>query len=427
MKLHSRRHLFSAYGLEIEYMIVDRRTLEVRPIADRFLRRRAGLGDQDLFPSEVDAGPMGWSNELVLHVAELKAAQPTERIADLVVPFQEEVAAAHRLLEAQDAMLLPSAMHPWMDPLAEMRLWPHDGQEFYSAFHRIFDCRGHGWANLQSVHLNLPFAGDDEFARLHAAVRLVLPMLPALAASSPFVEGRIAGALDFRLEVYRANCRRIPSVTGSVIPEPVYSEAEYRETILERMYREIAPFDPEGTLQHEWLNARGAIARFERSAIEIRVLDSQESPRSDLAICALVAGVLQRLVREEWTPLAQQKLATTDLLDGLLQRAVRDAEAAVVGEPEYLAHFGFRGGASITAHDFWTAMIDNLGGWDGELAPWRAPLEAWRNEGPLARRLLRAAGPRPSREDLERLYRRLAECLAAGEVFESADLLVNGR
>ncbi len=30
-------HLFEAFGVELEYMIVDRRTLAVRPIADRLL------------------------------------------------------------------------------------------------------------------------------------------------------------------------------------------------------------------------------------------------------------------------------------------------------------------------------------------------------------------------------------------------------
>ncbi|HAL85576.1 MAG TPA: hypothetical protein DCM31_01010, partial [Deferribacteraceae bacterium] len=37
------------------------------------------------------------------------------------------------------------------------------------------------------------------------------------------------------------------------------------------MYRDIAPYDPECILQEEWLNSRGAIARFDRKAIEIRL------------------------------------------------------------------------------------------------------------------------------------------------------------
>src|SRR5690606_12908976 len=114
---------------------------------------------------------------------------------------------------------------------------PHDFNEVYRAFDRIFDCRGHGWGNLQSMHINLPFADDEEFGRLHAAVRLVLPLLPGLAASSPLVENRRTGSMDNRLEFYRHNCARIPSVTGHVIPEPVFGIEEYRDQVLGRIYR----------------------------------------------------------------------------------------------------------------------------------------------------------------------------------------------
>src|SRR5690606_3311880 len=92
--------------------------------------------------------------------------------------------------------LMPSAMHPWMDPLTQTRLWPHENSPVYEAFNRIFGCQGHGWSNLQSMHINLPFEGDEEFGRLHAGIRLILPILPALAASSPFVEGRATGLMD---------------------------------------------------------------------------------------------------------------------------------------------------------------------------------------------------------------------------------------
>ena len=64
--------------------------------------------------------------------------------------------------------------------------------------------------------------------------------MPAIAASSPVLEGRVTGVLDNRLNVYRRICARIPSVTGRVIPETVRSEAEYREQILAPMYGAFA-------------------------------------------------------------------------------------------------------------------------------------------------------------------------------------------
>ena len=96
---------------------------------------------------------------------------------------------------------MPTAAHPFMDPMKETKIWPHENNEVYAIYNKIFDCRGHGWSNLQSTHLNLPFYDDEEFAKLHAAVRLVLPILPALCASSPILDGKLTGCTGYALEI----------------------------------------------------------------------------------------------------------------------------------------------------------------------------------------------------------------------------------
>ena len=48
------------------------------------------------------------------------------------------------------------------------------------------------------------------------------------------------------------------------------SHAAYERDILQRIYSDLEPLDPEGVLRHEWVNARGAIARFDRGTVEIR-------------------------------------------------------------------------------------------------------------------------------------------------------------
>ena len=291
-----RLGLFQACGVELEYMIVDRATLDVRPIADELFRDAAGGSE---YVGEFASGDVSWSNELVAHVVELKTTEPAKSLAPLADAFQAQVRRINELLAPHGARLMPGGMHPWMDPDRETKLWPHDSSEIYESFHRIFGCGGHGWSNLQSVHLNLPFADDAEFGRLHAAIRVLLPILPVLAASSPIVDGRVTGVLDARLDAYRENSRRIPSITGHVVPEAVFTEADYRDSILARLYSDIAPHDPQAILQHEWLNARGAIARFERNTIEVRVLDVQECPAADVAICGLATAALRRLSRSD--------------------------------------------------------------------------------------------------------------------------------
>ncbi|MEJ2491706.1 MAG: glutamate-cysteine ligase family protein, partial [Desulfuromonadales bacterium] len=294
--------LFDGFGIELEYMIVDRDTLAVLPIADRLLQSPTGE-----IVNEVEHGALCWSNELVLHVIELKTRGPAASLAGLAEEFTRQIGTINQLLVPFNGMLMPGAMHPWMEPDRDTCLWPHGDRSIYAAYDRIFGCRGHGWSNLQSAHLNLPFANDAEFGRLHAAVRLLLPLLPAIAAASPVVNGRLTGLLDNRIEAYRLNQARIPSITGQVIPEAVFSRAAYQETILARLYQDIAPHDSDRILQEEWLNSRGAIARFDRNAIEIRLLDVQESPYADLAIIQLVVAVLRELVTEAQASYAEQK------------------------------------------------------------------------------------------------------------------------
>lgn len=409
-----RLRLFQAVGVELEYMIVDAQSLDVRPIADELLRDAAGGSE---YVGEVQAGEVSWSNELVAHVVELKTTDPATSLTPLAGAFQSQVRRINELLAPHGARLMPGGMHPWMDPFTETRLWPHDCNEIYEAFNKIFDCRGHGWSNLQSVHLNLPFGDDEEFGRLHAAIRLVLPILPALAASSPFVDGRRSDTLDTRLEVYRTNSRRIPAITGQVVPEAVFSEAAYRQTILEMLYAAIAPHDPEGVLQEEWLNARGAIARFMRNTIEIRVLDIQECPAADLAICGLTAGTLRALVEERFCSLAEQQRWPAERLAEILLAAIRAGEQAVVNDREFLRLFGMAA-TSATLAELWRHIDESAANRPGRTVATDRALHVILAEGPLARRIVRSTGPSPTRDAIKNVYARLCECLERGEAFQ---------
>ena len=407
-------HAFGGYGLELEYMIVDRHTLAVRPVANHLLERL----DAVVSP---DGTRISWSNELVAHVVELKNEQPTPRFELLVPGFEAEIARANETLAAEGACLMPSGMHPWMDPASETEVWPHDEAGIYGAYERIFNCRTHGWANVQSMHLNLPFANDREFGRLHAAVRLLLPILPALSASSPFCEGRRTRALDHRMVVYRSNADPLTTIAGDIVPEPVTTRAEYEERILKPMYEEIAPHDPRRILQHEWLNSRGAIARFERNAIEIRVMDVQECPMADVAIAAAVTSVLQSVwEREARLPQSRNSLDSA-VLTSILDACVRDADRAAVGEPSYLSMLGYPG-RPCTAGDLWRHLVMDCPPDSPVHSPaFRDAIDVILDAGPLARRLARAVGREVAPERLREVYRELCRCLQSGRMFVPED------
>jgi glutamate---cysteine ligase / carboxylate-amine ligase len=402
--------LFSAFGIEVEYMLVDAETLDVAPAADRLLEAVAG----ELTDEHVN-GDVAWNNELALHVIEFKCNGPRPSLAGLGEAFAANVALANAQLEREGLRLMPTAMHPWMDP-GTVELWPHGTRIIYETFDRIFSCRGHGWANLQSMQINLPFSGDEEFARLHAAIRFLLPILPGLAASSPIVDGERNGILDNRLVVYRGNCARIPSITGAVVPEPMGSIGEYQERLLDPIYRDLAPHDPEGVLRNEWVNARGAIARFDRMAIEIRVLDVQETPIMDVAFAALIVEVLKLLCAEQWTDRAGLDRWSTAQLGKLLTLTERQAEHAGLADKRYLAALGFRGSAT-ELKGLWEHLIETVsarGLLDVETG---RRLEHYLRHGSLATRIGKAVGLLPGPAELKRTYEQLCEALAASAPF----------
>ena len=405
--------LFAAYGIEIEYMIVDRGNMNILPITDKLLHHVAGE-----YLNEVEHGDIAWSNELVLHVVELKTNGPASSLRAVPDQFQKNLKHIQDILDNMNACLMPTAMHPWMNPYRETQLWPHGQRDIYNAFNAIFNCEGHGWSNLQSMHINLPFANDDEFALLHGAIRVLLPVLPAMAASSPIVEGHYTRMMDTRLETYRLNSIKIPSITGKVIPEPVTTKKEYQQQILDPMYKDIAPFDPDYILQDEWLNARGAIARFDRNAIEIRVLDTQETPAADLAIASLIIETTKKLTEHIWSNSKLQNSVNTDKLATILRDVIINAEQSVIEDRDYLRLFKFPDKKCI-AQELWQYLHESI-----ELDNKNYP-ESCNNiisfilkNGPLARRIINATGKDVKRPALEETYRNLSNSLIENTLFE---------
>ncbi|MCB9636864.1 MAG: glutamate--cysteine ligase, partial [Sandaracinus sp.] len=259
-------HLFEGFGVEIEWTIVDTATLLPTPLAHVLLGE--GRADRAF---ERPRGLARWAGELVRHQVEV-AAQ-TKKLEGLGDFFEAEAAAMNDALAPHGACLLGGGLHPLFDP-TRAQLWPIDASRTLRAWDAVFGCRGHAWTNLQSVHLEIPFEGDEELARLHAATRLVLPLIPALAASSPFVDGRRSPFVDTRVDLFRAKHAKVPQVVGRIVPEPITSQAGYEARILRPMYAAVAPVDPDGLLRDLRLDGRGAVARFDRGVMQIRLIDA---------------------------------------------------------------------------------------------------------------------------------------------------------
>jgi hypothetical protein len=205
-------------------------------------------------------------------------------------------------------------------------------------------------------------------------------------------------------------------VTGDVVPEPVGSIGEYHERVLEPIYADLAPHDPEGILRNEWVNARGAIARFDRMAIEIRVLDVQETPAMDVAHATLIVEVLKLLCAEQWLDVAGMNARRTAELGTLLQLAARQGEGTGVGDKGYLAAFGYRGSAT-ELKGLWEHLIETVGKRGSLGVETGRLLEHYLRHGTLATRIGKAVGLLPARAQIARVYEDLCEALAEGRPF----------
>ena len=394
--------LFEGFGIELEYMIVSEDCGRVLPLCDSLLQDITG--EQ---VSEAEFGAIAWSNELVMHVLEMKTNGPAASLEGLSQLFHESIILANQHLRKYQARLLGSSMHPLLIPGDSIKIWPHEQSEIYHSYDRIFGCKGHGWSNLQSMHINLPFANDDDFRRVMAAIRLVLPLIPALTASSPYVENKPLSA-DSRLEFYMKNQQKVPEIAGSLIPEPVYTRKEYEEKVLQKIFRAIDPFDPDKILQEEWLNSRAAIARFDRMAIEIRICDIQEAPVCDLAIAEIICKLIKRLVERRDTAL---ETFPTEALKELLVATVKTAEKTEINNKDFLSAMGLA--TETTARDMWMYLCSTL-----PLSDAAKNFTAMYDKGgTLASRILKASR---NGSGITHVYQNLADCLQNNTAFHGS-------
>ncbi|MCS7130605.1 MAG: glutamate-cysteine ligase family protein [Archaeoglobaceae archaeon] len=317
-------------GPEHEFSINDE-NFNALPISDRIIKKIAGR-----VVNEVKLGKIFVGKELQKHVIELRADEPFENLS----AFEETMQSGlEELLSFLDKYrLLGLGMHPFLK-LNEAKVWDHRDRRLYEAYDRIFNLRQHGWLNIQSFQLNLSFSDEREAIEMHDKLRILLPYLTAIASASPFCEGK-QSFVDTRVHFYRLNQKEIPLICNDVIPEKVSSLKEYKE-ILKKIYSELAKRDAY-VLCREWVNSRGAIFRFSRDCIEIKIMDEQECIKSDVALSAFIISILraeiEELPREELIMKLNSAIAngTAELKDELKVLFKKAWENAENEERDYL-------------------------------------------------------------------------------------------
>lgn len=309
-------------GPEHEFSIIDEE-LKPMPVVDMLIKRLCGRVKNNAYLSGFVL-----CNELQKHVAEFKGITPFQSPLHFEETMQKAILEISDILDGSGMKLLGTGMHPTLT-LDEVEVWDHRNKQIYDALHQVFNLRQHGWLNIQSYQLNLSYYNEEEAVKLYNHLTGVLPYIPAISASSPIYESKVGTFVDNRLRFYGINQETIPSIMGDIIPKPIDSFETYRNFTIRQYSADLMQANaPACIINKEWLNSRSEIFRFDRKAIEIRVMDEQECIKSDVALSSFLRALMRGLMESE------EAIFHHPLLVNDFHAVIRDGLDAKVSHPD---------------------------------------------------------------------------------------------
>jgi carboxylate-amine ligase len=252
-------------GLEEEFSILDPLTLSLAP---RFEELRDAAAASDPLLHEHITG------ELISSEIEIISG-PGADLADAQRRQRERRRALFALAAAHGVELGATGTHPWSDYRAQAVIdTPH--------YHRVEDGLKYvAWRNNTfSLHVHVGIRDIDRAVRVCDRMRPLLPLLLAVSANSPFLDGRLAGLHSARTQTFTRSFPRcgVPYVFGGWRAFRDYIALLIRtKSIIE--FTQI------------WWSVR---PHFSYGTVEVRICDAQATAAESDALSALtVACVAQ--------------------------------------------------------------------------------------------------------------------------------------
>lgn len=398
MPTRSETRLFDAMEVTIAFAVVDAATLDAIPEAPApgSARRSNNV--------------VSWSPGLVAHQWVLHARGSARRLPVLHRRLARALGDTVPHLTAKGLRLLPGGGHPWMAPHAARITAPQA-----ALADRILGARTHGHAHGQGLYLIFPFTGDLEFTRLFSAVRMLLPVIPALTAASPVVDGAPNHVLDNRLLPVDPAQARVPALARPAVPEAAFTEEDYYRIIKAPLAQALAEEGALDLLGHDRTDPRLAVASFDPGTLQLRVADAQESVAANMAVVEMITAVLRALVKGRWVSTYLQRAWHEQDLEQVLMATIRHGDAAEITDLNYMVMFGLMGHEGISAGKLWQHLFVELYGDLSDNA--RTHIAHILEHGCLARRILDRTGPTPDRAQLRAVYAELADHLLVEQPF----------
>ncbi|HEY1775729.1 MAG TPA: YbdK family carboxylate-amine ligase [Solirubrobacteraceae bacterium] len=256
-------------GIEEEFAILDPLTLDLAP---RFEELRDGAQSVNPVLFEHITG------ELISSEIEIISG-PGDDLRDALARQREHRRALFALAGARGAELGSTGTHPWADyreqPVIDT---PH--------YHRVEDGLKYvAWRNNTfSLHVHVGVNDIDRAVRVCDRMRPLLPLLLAVSANSPYLDGRLAGLHSARSQTFTRSFPRcgVPSAFGGW--------AAYREYV-DLLIRTNSIIE----FTQVWWSVR---PHFSYGTVEVRICDAQSTAGESDALAGLIVACVAQALRE---------------------------------------------------------------------------------------------------------------------------------
>ncbi len=255
-------------GVEEEFSILDQHTLDLVP---RFEELRAAA-EADLLLREALAG------ELISSEIEIISGTGAD-LHDALARQRERRRRLFALAAGRGAALGATGTHPW----ADYREQPIIDTEHYRRVEE--GLKYVAWRNNTfSLHVHVGVRDIDRAVRVCDRLREVLPLLLAISANSPYLDGRDSGLHSARTQSFTKSFPRcgVPDAFGGW---PAYRD--YIEFL--RRTSSIVEFT------QVWWSVR---PHFAFGTVELRICDAQATAQESEALASLMVACIAQATRD---------------------------------------------------------------------------------------------------------------------------------
>jgi carboxylate-amine ligase len=255
-------------GLEEEFALLDPVTLDLIP---RFEALRDAAASDPLLHASI-------AGELISSEIEIVSGPGTD-LHDALARQRERRRRLFALADARGIALGATGTHPWAD-YREQAIIDTEHYRRVAA-----DLKYVAWRNNTfSMHAHVGVRDLDRAVRVCDRLRPVLPLLLAISANSPYLDGRDSGLHSARTQSFTRNFPRCG------VPDAFGGWAAYRDYIeLLQRTRSIVEYT------QVWWSVR---PHFSFGTVEVRICDAQATAPESEALAALIVACVAQAVRD---------------------------------------------------------------------------------------------------------------------------------